>query len=65
VLTKRLSADPNFRPKSAADTLSLAQLAARGGGAPRIARILLSDYAARFPGDPRLNIAQTLAEHLA
>jgi hypothetical protein len=65
VVTKRLSADPSFRPKSAADTLSLAQLAARGGGAPRIARTLLSDYATRFPGDPRLSIAEALAQHLA
>jgi hypothetical protein len=65
VLTKRLDADPSFRPKSAADTLSLAQLAARGGGAPRIARILLSDYATRFPGDPRLSIAEALSQHLA
>lgn len=64
VLTKRLNADPSFRPKSAADTLSLAQLAARGGGAPRIARILLSDFATRFPADPRLSIAEALAQHL-
>ena len=65
VVTQRLNADTNFRPKSAADTLSLAQLAARGGGAPRIARILLSDYATRFPCDPRLSIAEALAQHLA
>ena len=65
VVGQRLNLDPNFRPKSAADTLSLAQLAARGGGAPRVARVLLSDFAARFAGDPRLPAAQALKDHLA
>jgi hypothetical protein len=65
VLAARLAVDPKFRPKTAADTLSLAQLAARGGGAPRLARALLSDFAVRFPGDARVAIAQSLAEHLA
>ena len=65
VLAARLAVDPKFRPKSAADTLSLAQLAARGGGAPRLARALLSDFATRFPGDTRVGIAQSLAQHLA
>jgi hypothetical protein len=64
VVAKRLSLDPNFRPKSAADTLSIAQLAARGGGSPRIARALLSDFAARFVGDPRIPVADALAHHL-
>jgi hypothetical protein len=64
-LDRRLAVDPKFRPKSAADTLSLAQLAARGGGAPRLARVLLSDFAARFPGDPRVGVADALARHLA
>jgi len=65
VLTKRLDLDPKFRPKTSADTLSLAQLAARGGGAPRVARALLSDFSSRFPGDPRVSIAEALAQHLA
>ena len=65
VLSNRLSADPNFRPKSAADTLTLAQFAARGGGAPRLARTLLSDFSTRFPGDPRAGIADALAQQLA
>jgi hypothetical protein len=65
VVGQRLNLDPNFRPKSAADTLSLAQLAARGGGAPRVARALLSDFATRFAGDPRLPAAQALKDHLA
>jgi hypothetical protein len=63
-VTRRLRLDPAFRPKSAADTLSIAQLAARGGGAPSVARTLLADFAARFPGDPRLPIAEGLAHHL-
>jgi hypothetical protein len=65
VLSKRLSTDPNFRPKSAADTLALAQFAARGGGAPRLARTLLSDFSTRFPGDPRVGNAEALAQQLA
>jgi hypothetical protein len=64
VVAQRLNLDPNFRPKSAADTLSVAQLAARGGGASRVARTLLSDFAARFAGDPRVATAVTLKDHL-
>lgn len=64
VVTRRLERDPNFRPKSAADTLSIAQLAARGGGASRLARILLSDFADRFAADPLLPTAAALEDHL-
>jgi hypothetical protein len=64
VVAARLGADGTFRPKSAADTLSLAQLAARGGGKPAVARALLSDFAARFAGDPRVPVAAALAQHL-
>jgi hypothetical protein len=64
VVAQRLNLDQRFRPKSAADTLSVAQLAARGGGAPRVARALLSDFAARFAGDPRVPVAEALAHHL-
>jgi hypothetical protein len=64
VVGQRLNLDPTFRPKSAADTLSIAQLAARGGGAPRVARILLSDFAARFGGDSHVATAQALKDHL-
>jgi hypothetical protein len=64
LVATRLRADPSFRPKTAADTLSLAQLAAHGGGTPRVARTLLSDFATRFPGDPRVSVAQALARHL-
>jgi hypothetical protein len=63
-VAQRLTLDPNFRPKTAADTLSVAQLAARGGGASRVARTLLSDFAARFAGDPRVATAVALLEHL-
>lgn len=64
VVRDRLQLDPAFRPKSAADTLAIAQLAARGGGAPKLARALLSDYAARFPSDPRVAVADALRAHL-
>jgi hypothetical protein len=63
-VAQRVNLDPNFRPKSAADTLSVAQLAARGGGVPRLARILLSDFAARFKGDPHVAEADALSAHL-
>jgi hypothetical protein len=63
VLAQRLSANPRFRPSSAADTLSLAQVAARGG-APRISRILLSDFSARFAGDPRVSVSEALKRRL-
>ena len=36
----------------------------RGGGASRVAKLLLSDFAARFAGDPRVAVAQSLAQHL-
>jgi hypothetical protein len=63
-VAQRLIVDPNFRPKSAADTLTIAQLAARGGGTPKVARTLLSDFAARFAGDPRIPEADALKAHL-
>ncbi|HEV7356417.1 MAG TPA: hypothetical protein VGN99_00380 [Steroidobacteraceae bacterium] len=63
-VVQRLKLDPNFRPKSAADTLSVAQLAGRGGGASRVARTLLSDFASRFAGDPRVATAVALLDHL-
>lgn len=64
VVAQRLTVDPHFRPSSAADTLSLAQVAARGG-AQRISRILLSDFSARFPGDPRVSVSEALKRRLA
>jgi hypothetical protein len=64
VVSRRLAADSSFRPKSAAATLQIAQLAARGGGVPKVARTLTSDFAARFPGDPHTPTAIALARHL-
>jgi hypothetical protein len=64
VVTHRLDTDPTFRPKTAAATLQIAQLAARGGGVPKVARTLTADFAARFPDDPRTPTAVALARHL-
>jgi hypothetical protein len=64
VVAQRLVVDPGFRPKSAAHTWAIAQIAARGGGKPGVARILLADFAARFPGDPHVAAAGTLAKQL-
>jgi hypothetical protein len=64
LVATRLRADPSFRPRTAASTLTLAQLAVGGGGAPSVARTLTSDFAARFPGDPRTPVATSLAQHL-
>jgi hypothetical protein len=63
VVAQRLSVDPHFRPCSAADTLSMAQIAARGG-AQRISRTLLSDFSARFAGDPRVSVSEALKRRL-
>jgi hypothetical protein len=64
VLAQRLTVDSHFRPSSAADTLMLAQIAARGG-ALRISRMLLSDFGARFAGDPRVSVSEALKRRLA
>jgi hypothetical protein len=63
-VARRLRVDPAFRPKSAAATLQIAQLAVRGGGAPGVARVLLADFAARFAGSPLVPTAAALARHL-
>jgi hypothetical protein len=65
VVAHRLGQDPSFRPKSAAATLRLAQLAARGGGVPRVARALLADFGQRFSNDPSVAAADALAKQLA
>jgi hypothetical protein len=64
LVAARLATDPTFRPKTPCATLQIAQLAARGGGYPKIARALTSDFAARFPDDPRAPTAAALARHL-
>jgi hypothetical protein len=61
---ERLRADKAFRPKSAAATLRIAQLAASGGGAAGVARVLLSDFGERFAGNPLTETAAALARHL-
>jgi hypothetical protein len=63
VVAQRWTVDPHFRPSSPADTLGLAQTAARGG-AQRISRILLSDFAVRFAEDPRVSVAEALKRRL-
>ena len=65
LVARRLGDDPAFRPKSAATTLQIARLAAAGGGAVRVARILLADFPARFPGDPAIPLADELARTLS
>jgi len=65
VVVERLAADPAFRPKSAAATLQIARLAAGGGGVPRVARTLLSDFSTRFAGDPSVSAADELVRHLS
>jgi hypothetical protein len=64
VVAERLTADPAFRPKSAAATLEIARIAAGGGGKSSVARTLLSDFPARFAGDPSVSAAAALARHL-
>jgi hypothetical protein len=61
---ERLRTDKAFRPKSAAATLHIAQLAAGGGGASGVARVLLSDFGERFAGHPLVETAAALARHL-
>ncbi|MDP9014089.1 MAG: hypothetical protein M3O41_15810, partial [Pseudomonadota bacterium] len=63
-VVQRLRVDKDFRPKSAVATLTLARLAAHGGGAAGVARILLSDFGKRFAGDPLVTPADALARHL-
>jgi hypothetical protein len=60
----RLRADPSFRPKTAASTLKLAELAARAGGRRSVARTLIGNFAERFAGDPLLPSADALKHNL-
>lgn len=63
VVEHALPRAPTFRPKTSASTLRLAQVAATGG-APNVARILLSDFDVHFPNDPNIRPAHVLAERL-
>lgn len=64
VAGRALKRNPQFRPKSARATLRLAHIAA-SGGASRIARALLEDFAKRFQGSPETGAAEILARRLA
>jgi hypothetical protein len=63
LVTQRLKVEPTFRPKSAATTLQIARIAA-AGGAPRVARSLLTDFSTRFAGDPAVRAAGEFAQRL-
>jgi hypothetical protein len=63
-VARRLQLDSAFRPRTAAATLHIAQLAAHGGGVRSVARTLLKDFAQRFAGDPLVPAAADLARHL-
>lgn len=63
VVEHALRRDASFRPDTSAATLWLAQVAATGG-APNVARMLLSDFDARFSSDPNVRAAHVLAERL-
>jgi hypothetical protein len=58
-----LAADPSFRPRSAAETLRVAELA-RLAGDRRSAATLLQDFAVHFPGDSGQAQAESLATQL-
>jgi hypothetical protein len=64
LVAERLKQDTAFRPVSAATTLHIARLAA-AGGALGVARTLLADFPARFPGDPAIPLAAELARTLS
>lgn len=59
----QLKADPSFRPRSAAETLRVAELA-RLAGDRASAQSLLGDFAQQFPGDAAIGRAHSLAESL-
>jgi hypothetical protein len=64
VAESRLRSNTNFRPKTGASTLLLADAAAKGG-AVRSARLLLTDFAKQFPADAAADAARHLLESLA
>ncbi len=64
VVAQRVAVDADFRPKTAAATLTIARLAARAGGRRALARALLRDFAARYPGDAAVPAAASLERDL-
>jgi hypothetical protein len=60
---ERIRTDADFRPSNAATTLTIAQIAARGGS-PAIARALLADFPVRYAGEPSVAAAISLAHEM-
>lgn len=63
-VTERLKLDASFRPKTANATLTIEQLATRGGGTVGVARVLLKDFGTRFPGEPQVQAANGLLRQI-
>lgn len=63
IIRSRVRQDPQFRPLQAAETLRVAELARDAGDRPT-ARVLLREFATRYPHDPTLSAAETLARDL-
>ena len=59
----RLQVDEDFRPRTGADALRLAQLARDGGERPT-ARLLLEGFDRHYPDDPGLALAKELQQQL-
>jgi hypothetical protein len=64
VVEQRLAWRPGFRPRTAAETLRVAELASLSGHRAS-ARALLADFGRRFPADAAAPQAAALAERLA
>jgi hypothetical protein len=64
VMDRALRHNRQFRPKTPASTLRMAHIAAMGGS-PKLANVLLADYAQRFPGDPNVGAAAALMQRLS
>lgn len=63
VVQRRVSADPGFRPATAGQTITAALLA-RSAGNTALARLLVSDFEARFPDDPTPGSVEQLRQLL-
>jgi hypothetical protein len=63
ITRQRLTADPDYRPLTAQDTLHMARVARDGGDRP-IARALLNDFRRIFPDDALQPAADEMAQQL-
>jgi hypothetical protein len=63
ITRQRLTADPEYRPTSANETLRMVRMARDGGDRPT-ARMLLRDFQRFFPNDPLQPAADDLAAQL-